>query len=230
MPVDADQREERILDAAARLIAHYGYDKTTVSDIAKEAGVSKGAVYLHFKSKDDLFEVLILRESHKVMEEVVQRSENDPDGGTLYHLYSASLVALSANPLLRAVVTENKRLIGEATKRWRNTSYGEQWRAFSVEVVQKFQAAGLIRTDISPEAATYIMAIFRYGVLTLEDFMPALALPLDTLNAILPDVVRRALAPEDGGDREAGKRIITQMSEMTLKLIEEQRKQMQQKQ
>ena len=47
------ERERRILDAAVRLIAHYGYDKTTVGDIAHEAGVSKGAVYLHWPGKDD---------------------------------------------------------------------------------------------------------------------------------------------------------------------------------
>ena len=60
MPRAADpDREQRILDAAADLIAHFGYDKTTVDDIARRAGVSKGAIYLHFKSKDDLFEGLL---------------------------------------------------------------------------------------------------------------------------------------------------------------------------
>ena len=57
------EREERILDAAAELFIHFGYDKTTVSDIASEAGISKAAIYLHFKSKDDLLEALILRET-----------------------------------------------------------------------------------------------------------------------------------------------------------------------
>ena len=57
------ERADRILDAASKLIVHYGYDKTTVSDIAREAGVSKGAIYLHWASKDDLFEALIFRES-----------------------------------------------------------------------------------------------------------------------------------------------------------------------
>ena len=57
------EREQRILDAASRLIAHYGYDKTTVSDVAREAGVSKGAIYLHWKSKTALFEALLFRET-----------------------------------------------------------------------------------------------------------------------------------------------------------------------
>ena len=53
---DNPERETRILQAAAQLFAHYGFDKTTVSDIAREAGVSKGAIYLHFASKEELLE------------------------------------------------------------------------------------------------------------------------------------------------------------------------------
>ena len=59
---DNQLRRERILDAAAELFIHYGYDKTTVSDIAQTAGVSKGAIYLHFDGKDALLEGLIIRE------------------------------------------------------------------------------------------------------------------------------------------------------------------------
>ena len=57
------EREQRILSAAAERIAHYGYDKTTIEEIARDAGISKGAVYLHFRSKEQLFEALLLRES-----------------------------------------------------------------------------------------------------------------------------------------------------------------------
>ena len=59
---DNEERRERVLNVAAELIVHYGYDKTTVSDIAREAGISKGAIYLHFDSKEALFEALITRE------------------------------------------------------------------------------------------------------------------------------------------------------------------------
>ena len=42
----------RILDAAERLVARFGYSKTTIVDIAREAGIGKGSVYLHFPSKE----------------------------------------------------------------------------------------------------------------------------------------------------------------------------------
>ena len=52
-----EDREDRIINAAQKLIVHYGYDKTTVDEIAREAGISKGAVYLHFDKKEAIFEV-----------------------------------------------------------------------------------------------------------------------------------------------------------------------------
>lgn len=45
-------RRELILEAAERLLKHYGWTKTTVADIAREAHIGVGTVYLEFKSKD----------------------------------------------------------------------------------------------------------------------------------------------------------------------------------
>lgn len=49
-----ESREEVILDAADRLLSRYGYKKMTVDDLAREAGIGKGTVYLHFKSKEEV--------------------------------------------------------------------------------------------------------------------------------------------------------------------------------
>lgn len=49
-----DEPKECILDAADRRFRHYGYRKTTVEEIAQEAGLSRGTVYLYFGSKDEL--------------------------------------------------------------------------------------------------------------------------------------------------------------------------------
>ena len=43
-----------ILDAADRLLARYGYQKMTIDDLAREVGIGKGTVYLHFNSKEDV--------------------------------------------------------------------------------------------------------------------------------------------------------------------------------
>jgi AcrR family transcriptional regulator len=56
MPAIASRLELRdsILDATERLLARYGYRKMTVEDIAREVGVGKGTIYLHFTSKEEV--------------------------------------------------------------------------------------------------------------------------------------------------------------------------------
>ncbi|MCA1816333.1 MAG: TetR/AcrR family transcriptional regulator [Acidobacteria bacterium] len=49
-----EETRDLILDAADRLLARYGYRKMTVDDIAREAGIGKGTIYLHFKSKEEV--------------------------------------------------------------------------------------------------------------------------------------------------------------------------------
>lgn len=46
--------KDDILDATDRLLARFGYRKMTVEDIAAEAGIGKGTIYLHFNSKEEV--------------------------------------------------------------------------------------------------------------------------------------------------------------------------------
>ncbi|MBX3189817.1 MAG: TetR/AcrR family transcriptional regulator [Labilithrix sp.] len=52
------ERRRAILDCAARLFRHYGHAKTTIADIAREAEVGVGTVYLEFPSKEAIVEEL----------------------------------------------------------------------------------------------------------------------------------------------------------------------------
>jgi len=45
---------ELILDAADNLLGRYGYKKMTIDDVAREVGIGKGTIYLHFKSKEEI--------------------------------------------------------------------------------------------------------------------------------------------------------------------------------
>src|SRR5438874_10954358 len=85
-----EERAERILDAAAELMLRWGYNKTTIDDIARYAGVAKGTIYLHWKTREDLFTALMKREYIRLVEDVEQRSANEPEGGTLHGIKKPS--------------------------------------------------------------------------------------------------------------------------------------------
>jgi AcrR family transcriptional regulator len=52
---DAEARRAAVLDAALRVFGQYGYRRASMDDVAREAGISKGSIYLSFASKEDVF-------------------------------------------------------------------------------------------------------------------------------------------------------------------------------
>lgn len=218
------EREQRILDAASQLIERLGYDKTTVDDIAREAGISKGAIYLHFRSKEDLFEALILRESHITLEDMLARLDADPEAGTIFSIYHHALVAGMNRPLLRAVLSRDMRLIGNFARRWRKNNFDVQRYQGLITFVQQFQDAGLLRQDISPELIAHSLTITRVGLLMVGDFMEGIETPpFEEASKLMADVLQKGLAPEGGGDKEAGKQAFAQLVAMLRGLLNQQR-------
>src|SRR2546421_10353939 len=69
-----------ILDAADRLLARYGYRKMTIDDLAREVGIGKGTIYLHFQSKEDVALSRIDRVIDRLKTELrkVATSDEDP--------------------------------------------------------------------------------------------------------------------------------------------------------
>ncbi|MFO1008529.1 MAG: TetR/AcrR family transcriptional regulator [Planctomycetota bacterium] len=61
---------ERILDAADRMLARYGYQKTTADDLAREAGIGRRTVYVHFTSKEEIFLASIDRVVERLIDEL----------------------------------------------------------------------------------------------------------------------------------------------------------------
>lgn len=61
--------KDAILDATDRLLARFGYRKMTVDDIAAEAGIGKGTIYLHFNSK----EAVVLSHIDRIVERLQER-------------------------------------------------------------------------------------------------------------------------------------------------------------
>lgn len=76
----AEARDGRsaLLDAAAQVFAEQGYREASVDAIARKAGFSKGAVYWHFASKEDLFFALLEERVDRPMREMIVLLESAP--------------------------------------------------------------------------------------------------------------------------------------------------------
>lgn len=102
-PVKRDQ----ILDGANTVFSRMGFDAAGMADITREAGVSKGTIYVYFDSKDDLFSALIDRERAHLFRDIA--AALDTPGSTVGRLRSYGLTVTRL--LCSAPVIEAHRII-----------------------------------------------------------------------------------------------------------------------
>ena len=69
-----EAKRAAILEAAQKLFSQYGYRRTSIDDIAREAEIAKGTVYLSFKSKEEIFRALCESLSARVQAEAARAS------------------------------------------------------------------------------------------------------------------------------------------------------------
>jgi TetR/AcrR family acrAB operon transcriptional repressor len=204
------ERETRILDAAARLMAHYGYDKTTVSDIAREAGISKGAIYLHHSSKEDLFAALLLREQINYTAAWLERFENDATDWSFAQMFKSALLTIQDYPFMLALLRRDTRVLGSYMRH--DTGMLHRKSLASTELFTTLQAVGAVRDDIDAPTLAHLMNMFAVGFVHIEDYSePGDMLPFEVAMEGLGKLLDRALMPADGGDPEASKAIIHQI-------------------
>lgn len=97
-------KHQRILDAAVRIFARRGFFQAKVSEIAREAGVADGTVYLYFKSKDDLLISIFEVKMRDVIEQFREAVSALPDAPSrLARLVALHLGEFEADPDLAAV-------------------------------------------------------------------------------------------------------------------------------
>ena len=77
---NADEPKNEIMDLAEELFTLKGYDNTTISKIIKKVGVARGIIYYHFKSKENIMNALIKRQTSKLLteSELIANDKNIP--------------------------------------------------------------------------------------------------------------------------------------------------------
>jgi len=160
--VAADPLRERLLDAAARVFASKGYSGTKIMDIVREAGLSAGAVYGRFQSKNDLLtEAVVSRsirqarsqppvEDQRVADLIVRTtSENKGPLTDLEAMQLEAYVAARREPEVAAALADIRR----------------RRRARVQPLVEAALADGTVAPDGDPESILYLVETVRLGLL-----------------------------------------------------------------
>lgn len=209
------ERPQRILEAAAKLIAQSGYDKTTMEDIALEAGVSKGALYLTWPGKEQLFDALLEHEMKNMLLDLRQRIEAEPEGCSLSWLYTHTLMAMQRNPLVTALYTHDGRILGDFVKRQNPDRYTQRL-TLSTEAIQQYQSAGLIRSDLPAQAIAYVFSLLALGFMSISSILPAdSAPPLEETVLAMSALVQSGFA-QNNNEQKLPKAALFQMIDLML--------------
>lgn len=149
--VDGRTVPERLVDVALRLFAEKGFESTSVQDVVSEAGVTKGAMYHYFGSKDDLLAEIyasVLRLQMERLTSFVEREDPVADRvfaaaadvvvTTIEHLDAMTVFFRSLHQLSRAQAEEVRR---------ERRRYHDTFRAMVIEG----QRDGVFRDDIEAD-------------------------------------------------------------------------------
>jgi TetR/AcrR family transcriptional regulator, fatty acid metabolism regulator protein len=146
----ADKRR-LILDAAMRVFARRGFHTCRVSDIADEAGVAYGLVYHYFSSKDQILDTMFLERWDLMLAAIVQadRTERSPRD-KLRAIAGFIVDSYRYEPeLMKVIVVEVTR----AANTFGRTHLAKIREAYALiaGIVERAQAEGVFRSDITPE-------------------------------------------------------------------------------
>jgi AcrR family transcriptional regulator len=168
-----DSPRKQLMHVAINCFARLGYQGTTIDRIAREAGVTKGAVYYHFKDKEQLLFAAVKDRIGGFEHHVVKSVTPDQDARTaLARVADACFHHATVSNHRRFIITlmvealdTNPRLSAECR------SILRRMRAFLAGVVHRGQQAGIFRRDVPPEraAAAFTGAIMGAEIQHYQD-------------------------------------------------------------
>lgn len=197
--ISRQERAAQIVTAASVLLLRHGYQRITMEDVAREAGVGTGTLYLHWKSKESLFETVLLRELVAIWDELSRRLDADPTDALLHRLLSHLLRAVKQRPLAQALFTRDTSLLGKLAQR--STILQAQPLANGEVLITMLRELGLMRSDTALDVQSYAFSAIWTGFSLVDPLLSADdQAPLDTQIAALSAAVRATFEPEQPPD------------------------------
>ena len=147
-------KPQQIIDAAVRVFARKGYYNARVSDIAKEAGIAAGTIYLYFRTKDDILVTLFREKMTEFVGTVRKAIADEPDAvAKLRRLIHLHFELLEGRPELAEVVQVEQR---QGQKFFRGASAHEISSYFALirSVLEEGVAEGRLRPTLPVKIAT----------------------------------------------------------------------------
>lgn len=197
---NADRREE-ILVAAIGLFITQGYDRTTMREIARAAGVSTGAIYVYYPTKGSMLQAVCAEQAQQMRVMIETALDNLPAEAdpivTGMMAFVGRFGDLSPaerrqreriDLLLRYEATRDEAVAASVRE------VIDSWRALVIKLLRAQQAAGRVRADVDVTALAELFLALPNG-LEMTELLAGIATDWPTVVGTLADVLWRGLAP-----------------------------------
>ncbi|MZR63874.1 TetR/AcrR family transcriptional regulator [Alcanivorax sp. DP30] len=168
---EGDKTYEKILDAGLSLFVEFGLRRTTMEDVATRAGIGRATAYRRFTDKDQLIQVVILRECQRELTKI-EADLRKIEGGLERVLESFVLAVTRAyrHPLLsRLMTSEPETILPMLTQRlWQMMGF---FRIYLASLLDKVKKDGAIRDQSSEMLAELMLRLMQSMVLSPDGVM-----------------------------------------------------------
>ncbi len=155
-----DPTREKILKVASRIFGKYGFQKTTMDEIARTAHKAKGSLYYYFRSKEELFLAVVEAEMETLRQALLEVMKNPSDASSMIRNYMLTRMkvlaeAINYHETLKADFNETFEFLDELRS---------DFDAFEVELLSGILQKGveeksIVVKDVNKTAQVIILAM-----------------------------------------------------------------------
>lgn len=197
-PTGRRARADRILDTAKDLLLRWGYRRVTIDELARRSGVGKGTVYLHWRTREQIFHAVGTREAAAMTDAVAAAIRADPGESLLHRYMRRHFVEAMQRPVLRAIYTRDAEVLDTFLANPERRPLDAAKLGATREYLAVLAANDLLRAGLAPEDLDYSLPAIVYGFFAMEPLLPPdLKLDLDEKADHLADTLRRTFEPPD---------------------------------
>lgn len=152
-----EEKYRMILNAAKQVFAREGFYNSKVSEIAREAHVADGTIYLYFKNKDDILISLFEEELTRIIKDVRTAIDTVQDPREkLEKFFENHLVMIESDRPLAEVIQVELRQSNKFMREYKNKHFLAYLNIIG-EIISEGQLKGIFRKDIKPEIASRVI-------------------------------------------------------------------------
>ena len=168
------ETRRRLIDSALGVFARNGYERATVDEIVREAGFSKGAFYVHFEAKEDIFWAMLEERTNHLQEAFREAANPDLPVSQNLAMILRSVFSLNReDPLWSALFMEFAAHASRNQKvRDQLGAMHRSWRNFAVEALNRGREAGLVRKDLDVQFISSVLIAVVEGMMMQSRLAP----------------------------------------------------------